>query len=1189
MLKAFFEPLTEYKEIEDIRQDVSEGKTPIQVTGCIDVQKSHLMQAVSSDFKYKVIVTYNDIQGRKLFEQFRLYDENVCFYPAKDFIFYQADIQGNQLVKERMAVIERFVKDQPVTVITSIDGGMDKRLSPEVYKKSVITLKEGDEPDLDKLKDSLLLMGYESQVKVENPGEFSIRGGIIDIYPLLAPAPYRIELWGDEIDTIRIFDAASQRSIEKTDEVCITPVIENIFTREQLEKGIKKLSEEASGAEEKFREELKTEAAARIRKNLSELRDNIEYMYHAVNLDSYITCFEKKTVSFFDYFPKDETIFFIDEPLKVEERGKAVELEYRESMSHRLEQGYIIASQADAVMSYKETVAKIAGKTAVMISTISGHVLWKPASKYNISVRSISSYQSDFAGLVNDLKKYKKNKYRVLIVSASRTRAKRLVSDLLDYDIQAFYSEDKDRVAAPGEIMISYGQLSEGFEYPLIKFVIITESDMFGGVKNSRKKKTAKPDGRKMLEFNQLTVGDYVIHENHGLGIYKGIFKIETDHITKDYIKLEYGGGGTLYVPVTALSLMQKYSGGDTERKPKLNKLNSVEWKTTKSKVKASVNEVAQELVDLYAKRRMIKGFSFSKDTVWQNEFEELFPYEETTDQLKAIEDTKADMESTKIMDRLICGDVGYGKTEVALRAAFKAVQDSKQVAVLVPTTILAQQHYNTFIQRLKDFPVRIEELSRFRSKAEQKKSVERIRKGEADIVIGTHRLLSKDVVFKNLGLLIVDEEQRFGVNHKEKIKQYKASVDVLTLSATPIPRTMHMSLVGIRDMSILEEPPVDRMPIQTYCLEHNDELIREAIIRELSRNGQVYFVYNRVAGIEDVAAKIREMVPEANVAFAHGQMNETVLEKIMLDFINGETDVLVSTTIIETGMDISNVNTIIIDDADKFGLSQLYQLRGRVGRSNRTAYAFLMYKRDKMLREEAEKRLSAIREFTDLGAGYKIAMKDLEIRGAGNLLGERQSGHMSAVGYDLYCKMLNEAVKKLKGETVEEEFETAVDMEVNAYIPSTYIKNEVLKLDMYKRIAAIETEDDVSDMQDELIDRFGELPQPVNILLYVSYIRSLANGVYVTDLKQKGNSLELKMLPTAKIDVNRLPEYIKEQKGKCRLVTGKEPVFVYSLAPGKKDADELVNEVEAILKGMRSILQDRSPESVSRDEETKK
>jgi transcription-repair coupling factor (superfamily II helicase) len=669
-------------------------------------------------------------------------------------------------------------------------------------------------------------------------------------------------------------------------------------------------------------------------------------------------------------------------------------------------------------------------------------------------------------------------------------------------------------------------------------------------------------------------VGDYVVHENHGLGIYKGIEKIEVDRKVKDYIKIEYAGKSNLYILATQLELIQKYAGKDS-KKPKLNRLGGQEWGRTKTRVRGAVKEIAQDLVKLYAAREEKNGYVYGADTVWQREFEELFPFEETYDQELAIEATKRDMESTKIMDRLICGDVGYGKTEIAIRAAFKAVQENKQVAYLAPTTILAQQIYDTFSQRMKDYPVRVDLLCRFRSAAEQKKTIADLKKGQVDIVVGTHRVLSKDVGYKDLGLLVVDEEQRFGVTHKEKIKQLKTNVDVLTLTATPIPRTLHMSLIGIRDMSVLEEPPMDRVPIQTYVLEYNEELVREAINRELARDGQVYYVYNRVKDIADVAAKLQSLVPDANIAFAHGQMRETQLEDIMYRFINGDIDVLVSTTIIETGMDISNVNTMIIHDADNMGLSQLYQLRGRVGRSSRTAYAFLMYRRNKMLKEVAEKRLAAIREYSDLGSGFKIAMRDLEIRGAGNLLGAQQSGHMEAVGYDLYCKMLHEAVREAKGEKVEEQFETSVDIRTDAYIPTGYISNEAQKLDIYKRIAGIETDKEAEEMLDELIDRFGEPPKAVQNLLSIARIKAMAHSTYIKEIIQRDEELKFTMYERAAIDPAGIPELVAAMSPKLTFAANaKEPYFSYSLIRNSREREpDMIELSKSLLTQMNRVL----------------
>ena len=705
----------------------------------------------------------------------------------------------------------------------------------------------------------------------------------------------------------------------------------------------------------------------------------------------------------------------------------------------------------------------------------------------------------------------------------------------------------------------------------MLKFTVIAESDIFGKAKKKKKRKIY--EGRKIQNFSELKPGDYVVHENHGLGIYQGIEKIEVDKITKDYMKIAYAKGGNLYIPATQLDLIQKYASADA-KKPKLNRLGSQEWVKTKKRVRGAVKVIAKDLVELYAVRQNQEGYVYGPDTVWQQEFEEMFPFEETEDQMHAIEAVKKDMESKKIMDRLICGDVGYGKTEVAIRAAFKAVQEDKQVVYLVPTTILAQQHYNTFVQRMKEFPVRVDLMCRFRTPSQQKKTIQDLKKGLVDIVIGTHRVLSKDVEFKNLGLLIIDEEQRFGVQHKEKIKKMKENVDVLTLTATPIPRTLHMSLIGIRDMSVLEEAPEERMPIQTYVMEYNDEMVREAIERECARQGQVYYVYNRVEDIADVAGRIQKLVPDVNVAYAHGQMREHELEKIMYDFINGEIDVLVSTTIIETGLDISNVNTMIIHDADRLGLSQLYQLRGRVGRSNRMAYAFLLYRRNKLLKEVAEKRLAAIREFTDLGSGFKIAMRDLEIRGAGNLLGAEQHGHMEAVGYDLYCKMLNEAVKQLKGEMEEEDFTTTIDLNVDAFIPDSYIPNEYQKLDIYKRIAAIESDEEREDMEEELIDRFGDSPKKVGTLLEVAALKARAHKLYVTTIEQKGDMYTFTMYEHAKVQPERIPKLIELFRGSLTF-RAENYTFVYvHKIRNKREKPPMPTEIVAkVLDGIARIL----------------
>ena len=881
---------------------------------------------------------------------------------------------------------------------------------------------------------------------------------------------------------------------------------------------------------------------------------------------------EEQAVSFSEYFPKEKSLFFFDEPVRLQETLEAVEKEYFHSLESRKNAGMTEEADEIRVFQTKEIIEKFNTRYGIGLTTLETRCGdFKVRDVYSIQAAGVNPYNNSFEMLTQDLKKLKRQGYRVILVSGSRTRAKRLAEDLRDYDLSSFYSEDMVRTVRPGEIMVVYGCVAEGYEYPMLKFMVISESDIFGKRKKKRRRKVY--EGQKIQEFAELKPGDYVVHENHGLGVYQGIEKVEVDKVTRDYMKISYADGGILYILATQMDLIQKYAGADA-KPPKLNKLGTPQWNKTKSQVKKAVQVIAQDLVELYAVRQQTEGFVYSPDTVWQKEFEEMFPFEETEDQLRAIEDTKKDMESTKVMDRLICGDVGYGKTEVAIRAAFKAVQDGKQVVYLVPTTILAQQHYNTFIQRLKDFPVRIDLLCRFRTPAQQKKTIEDLKKGLVDIVIGTHRVLSKDVTYKDLGLLIIDEEQRFGVTHKEKIKKMRENIDVLTLTATPIPRTLHMSLIGIRDMSVLEEAPMDRMPIQTYVMEVNDEMIREAIERELSRGGQVYYVYNRVEDIADVAGRVQKLVPGASVSFAHGQMSERELEDIMYDFINGEIDVLVSTTIIETGLDIANANTMIIQDADRFGLSQLYQLRGRVGRSSRMAYAFLLYRRDKLLKEVAEKRLAAIREFTDLGSGIKIAMRDLEIRGAGNLLGEAQSGHMAAVGYDLYCKMLNEAVKELKGEKEEDQFTTTMDLNIDAFIPESYIKNEYQKLDIYKRIAAITTEEEMDDMTEELIDRFGDIPKKVQQLLHIAALKSLAHAAYVTAVEQKGSDFKFTLYEKAKLDPQKIPGLLQRYGNKLVFRAEEPPYFFYQKKgrSGKETGEDTIQLLRKILEDIREL-----------------
>lgn len=1080
-MKAFLTPLQGLAEFEQIKEKSKTNKGILQVSGCMESQKSHLMYGLSGIAPYRLILAEDERRAREIYEDYRFYDRKVYSYPAKDLLFFQADIHGNLLIRQRMKVIKALLEEKELTVVTSIDGCMDFLESLEKIKEQLIHYESDSTVDTEQLKNQLVALGYERVGQVEMPGQFSVRGGIVDIYCLTEENPWRIELWGDEIDSIRSFDPESQRSLENLEELTIYPAVEHIG--------------------------------------------------------------DKDMVSFLDYFPEERTIIFLDEPNRLTEKGGAVEEEYRQSRMHREEKGSRNLPE-NWLCSFEQLQKELNKRNCISVCALEPKQAgWKVREKFYLEVKSISAYNNSFELLVKDLHQYKKQGYRIALLSGSRTRAERLAKDLQEEGLAAFYGQDYDREICPGEIMVVYGHAKKGFEYPLIKFAVMTESDIFG--QEQKKKKKKNYSGSRIQDFAELSIGDFVVHEKHGLGIYRGIEKVEVDRIVKDYIKIEYRGGSNLYIPATQLDCLQKYSGADAAKAPKLNKLGTQEWNKTKSKVRGAVKNIAKELVELYAVRQEKEGYVCGPDTVWQREFEEMFPYEETEDQLSAIEDAKRDMESTRIMDRLICGDVGYGKTEVALRAAFKEVQESRQVAYLAPTTILAQQIYNTFVQRMKEFPVRVELLCRFRTPAQQKKAIEDLKKGQVDVIIGTHRILSKDVQFKNLGLLIVDEEQRFGVAHKEKIKQLKKDVDVLTLTATPIPRTLHMSLIGIRDMSVLEEPPMDRMPIQTYVMEYDEETVREAINRELRRGGQVYYVYNRVTDIADVALRIAKLVPDARVDFAHGQMSERELENVMYSFVNGDIDVLVSTTIIETGLDISNVNTMIIHDSDRYGLSQLYQLRGRIGRSNRTAYAFLMYRKNVMLKETAEKRLAAIREYTDLGSGFKIAMRDLELRGAGNLLGAQQHGHMNAVGYDLYCKMLNEAVKEAKGIHTMEDFETSVDLNVDAYIPDSYISNEFQKLDIYKRIAGIETQQDYDDMLEELLDRFGEPGKAVLNLLAIAKLKAIAHQGYVTEIKQTGKTVRFTLYEKARLNTEGFPALMQKYRRGLQFKNEQEPKFI--------------------------------------------
>lgn len=1161
-MNAITAPILGSEGYQAIAQELKkEGFTA--VSGLSDTALSCAINCLGQPYRYRLILTYSEQRARELEQYYRFFDRQVYVYPAKDVLFYSADVQGNAIVRQRIELLKVLIEKQPATIIMPLEALMERLPRLAELEKNLYPVKKGDAIELKYFHSNLAALGYEKRDFVEMPGQYAVRGGILDVYPLTEDCPYRIELWGDEVDSIRSFDVESQRSIEEFEEFTIYPASELVLSEERILRGLKKIEAEHKKTAKALKEAFQTEAYARLNQTVNTLREELLELHETVGTNSYITYFYDELVSFLDYLPSDTPIF-IDEPGRAESSARFYEMEFRENMKSRLEGGYILPGQTEVLYSYEDIIYKLEKRGAVLSSLIGqGMDAWNIRKELFWESKMIQSYNNHFDVLVKNVQTWKKKKYRVIILCSSSTRAKRISAELEDYEIINFYSDDLDRELKESEVMVASGRLAKGFEFPEERLAVVSEGDIFQLSERTRKRKRKpKYNGEKIRSFSDISVGDYVVHENHGIGIYRGIEKIEVDKIAKDYITIEYKDNSKLYILASQLDLIQKYSSKDGAR-PKIDKLGGSGWQNTKNRVKGHVAGVAKELVELYAIRQEKEGYAYSPDTVWQKEFEEAFPYEETEDQLRAIEDTKKDMESSKIMDRLICGDVGYGKTEIAIRAAFKAVQDGKQVAYLVPTTILAQQHYSTFSERMKGYPITVKMLSRFCTPTEQKKIIEGLKDGTVDIVIGTHRLFSKDIAYKNLGLLVIDEEQRFGVTHKEKIKQMKKDVDVLTLTATPIPRTLQMSLIGIRSMSLLEEPPVDRQAIQTYVMEYNPELVREAVNRELARGGQVYYVYNRVSDIDHVTAYLQELLPDVRISYAHGQMKERELETIMYQFINGEIDVLVTTTIIETGLDISNVNTMIIHGAERLGLAQLYQLRGRVGRSNRRASAFLMYQKDKLLKETAEKRLQAIREFTDLGSGYRIALQDLEIRGAGNLLGEDQSGHMESVGYDLYCKMLNDAIREQKGEVVEESFETSVELPMDAYIPAAYVKNEFTKLELYKRIADIADEEALADMQDELIDRFGDLPLAVENLLEMAMLKAKAHEAYIAEVSEKGTEIHFVMYPKAKVDTEKIDGFMKQYNGKMRMSITKAPTFILKVKPmNKKERLKCVQSV---------------------------
>ena len=1126
-LQGLLQPLQENDKFITAINSIKNRRFPINIAGLSESGKSYIIDGIFNEIDNSlVVVTHNELEAKNLYEDLSLYSTNVYFLPIREVVFYNVDAISGDLRWARLKVIKEILnnKDKKI-IVTSVDAITALYTPRQKYLNYSITIKNGDEVDLKDISKKLIECGYERVEVVEGKGEFSFRGGILDVFPPTAVYPYRIELFGDEIDSIRTFNIESQRSIEKVKSIEIFPAKEVIVDEEA-----KKMLNETSTFE---------------------------------TVDSYLPFFYEDMESLFDYL--DGYTFIIDDLKRCEGKIQSIYYEFNENYLAFLQRGDILPSQNKLLIDKEELFIKLERTDVITLSPFdSKSDILFPITSIELNQITSNSYNGQLDLLIEDIKTRKSKGFRTLILAGTRTRGERLVKTLRERDVESVYKDQVDNIEL-GQAVVTFGNLIKGFEYPDLKVCVISDKEVFGEAKKSLPKKTNKKKGvGKITSFAELKPGDYVVHANHGIGVFKGIKQIDIAGNTRDYLDIVYDKGDKLYVPVDQLDLVQKYIGSEGKT-PKINKLGSNDWQKAKAKVRKSINEIAEDLVKLYAARATLKGYKYSKDTEWQMQFEDEFPYEETPDQLTSLEEIKHDMESDKPMDRLLCGDVGYGKTEVAIRAAFKAVMDGKQVAFLVPTTILAEQHYKNLKKRFSDFPVKIDMISRFRTAKQQKATLQALKEGNVDILIGTHRLVSKDISFKDLGLLIVDEEQRFGVAQKEKIKSLKKNVDVLTLSATPIPRTLHMSLTGVRDISVIETPPEERYPIQTYVVEQNDQLIRDAILREVGREGQVYFVYNRVESIQGMANYIRELVPECKVGIIHGQMTEKELEAEMINFMQKEYDVLVCTTIIETGIDIPNVNTMIVNNADKMGLSQLYQLRGRVGRSNKIAYAYFMYTKDKVLTEVAEKRLKALKDFTELGSGFKIAMRDLEIRGAGNMMGSSQHGHMAAIGYDLYCRMLEDTVKLIKGEIEQEPIETTVDIKIDAYIPSSYIEDEIQKIEVYKKIAAIENMNDYNDIKEELEDRYSVVPEAVYNLMDIAYIKSLAKVILIEEIKENQKEVRFKFQKGYK-NINKIYEVLlKKYKDKVVLYFGDTPFFAVRINSLKKE--ELLNFYKELLK----------------------
>ena len=1138
------------KKFVDIIKNIEDKKGPIGISGLTGVGETQLIASINEYTKRPIaIITYNEIQAKQIMENLKAFTEKAIFFPKKEIVTYDYIAESKDLPYERIETLNKIKEKRTPILVTTIEAIMQRLPKKETLYKNTLKLKVGEIKNLDEIKQKLVNLGYTRCDLIEGRGQFSIRGGILDI-SLNEKTGVRIEFWGDEIDSIRNFAIISQRSINALENIEIFPAHEYI-----LEDSIENICK-------RIRKTIVDEKQEEI---IEEDIEQIKAGNYISKIDKYFDCFYKEQSNILDYL-SEKYIIAIDEERKINQRAQNIIQDIKNLTNALVEKEKIIPQAINNIQTYDVIEDKIEKRESRIYLEKQDTNITKQVEKYHIEYRELNYYKSEIENLFNDLRKGINEGKNIYIFVSTKEKAKKMEEILQKEELISKIEEklDKTIIVKSKEriITITIGKLTAGFENHEISQIVISADDLIDGGK--RKKTLANKayrEGEKVV-FADLKIGDYVVHRNYGIGIYIGVNTVTADKTTKDYIKIKYQNDDILYVPTNQLDSIRKYIGGDAIS-PKINKLGSKEWSETKARVKKNLREVGRDLIELYAKRERAKGYAFSKDTPWQAEFEGKFPYQETDDQLRCIEEVKKDMETPRPMDRLLCGDVGYGKTEVAIRAAFKAVMDQKQVAYLVPTTVLADQQYQEFKNRMKDFPIKVELLNRFKSAKYQKEVVKKLKLGEVDIVIGTHRLLSKDVEFKDIGLLIIDEEHRFGVKAKEKIKQYKENIDVLTMTATPIPRTLHMSIVGIRDMSVIYEPPQNRKPVQTYVLEYDQEVVQEAITRELERDGQVFYIFNNVENIERKAREISNLIPEAEVAFAHGRMSGSQIEDIMKDFIEKKTNVLVCTTILESGIDIPNANTIIVENADRMGLAGLYQIRGRVGRGERQGYAYITYKRDKMLSEVADKRLKAIKEFTEFGSGFKIAMRDLEIRGAGSLLGEIQSGHLEQVGYDTYCNLLDEVIKEMKGIKVEEEYDIQIDLNVTSYIPDEYISDGSQKIEIYQDIALCKNEEDIQNVIDEIIDRFGNMPGELENLLDIARIKYLAKQKYITKIASKKQAVVF-TFEQSKFDID-IQKLIEKYKNRLKFSPGVKPMITLEI--GSNNERQILNDVTDFLK----------------------